>query len=316
MPLPTSEYLSAAVQDAIQDMSAASERSLQSISGQIGVSDVGHCREYVRRTLVGEAFTDPRDQTLSWLGTAIGDHLEEAFIRKFTNARRHVEVTTHLRGRAHEYILTGHPDILLPDGVIDGKSVNGLETVRRDGPSLQQEFQLHLYALGAHQMGLFREGLKLEEIWVADVWIDRSGRSKHPYSNPHMLDPMILAQAAEWLDDAAYAFEHKEEASRDKHIEWCADYCERYTACRMGHRDVSGVIAAPHLVSAVKLLKDGRERAKEADQWVDEAKAVLLEHVELGQEGLAGTTTDGIPVRITWVNGSPKRVGFHRINIG
>lgn len=81
------------VYQAVQAASNFSERSQQSADFRIGISDLGFCSEKVRRMLAG--IPEPvTDKTAAFIGTALGDHIEQAYCAVHPNAIRQAEVSS------------------------------------------------------------------------------------------------------------------------------------------------------------------------------------------------------------------------------
>jgi hypothetical protein len=208
------------VYQAVQASSNFSERSQQSADFRIGISDLGFCSEKVRRMLAG--IPEPvTDKTAAFIGTALGDHIEQAYCAVHPEAIRQAEVTLALTGDGGTYTLVGHPDIVHPRGVIiDFKTTRGLGIVRRNGPSQQQQFQRHCYALAAAD--LYDDDVSMDDVMVANVWFDRSGDETYPYVHMEPFSQQVVAEAAMFVDDLVYAYLHDEPARKEPPREVCA----------------------------------------------------------------------------------------------
>ena len=288
------QMLAAQVYDAIQRASTYSERSQQSAGFQIGVSDLGFCSEKVRRMVAG--IPEPvTDKLAAFLGTAIGDHVERACAAVWPQAIMQPAVSLTLHGDGGDYQVQGHPDLVLPEGVvIDFKTTRGLETVRRTGPSRQQQFQRHCYGLGAYEAGLFDEHVGVEDVRVANVWLDRAGDDHETYCHMESLSVELVEEAALWLDDVAYAYIHGEEARKEPPIEMCRKACGHYADCRAGEGDVGGLLTDDTVLAAVDLYRDGIDLEKQGRKLKDQARANL--------DGINGSTGK-FSVRWVTVNG-------------
>lgn len=277
---------------AIQYRSKQSARSLQSLDNRTGISDIGHCAEYTRRQIIGEPFTDDRDVLPAFLGTAIGLEVEQAVAELWPGALTQVPVRATFAGDQGVYEVPGHIDLLLPveGGVVDVKTSDGVETARRNGPNRQQWYQRNLYALGAWQADLFGDK-DLSDLWTANVWVDRSGRTKDLVVHRAPFSESAIKEAASWNDDIVYAVRHAEEAQREQPREFCQAVCERFTACRGWDTDAEGLLTDPTILTAVDILLDSRKLNKEADRLKQEAQAALE-----GVSGSTGTHT------VRWVN--------------
>src|SRR5262245_4924328 len=203
------EDLATSIYEAITRSSTHSDRSMQSREFKVGISDLGFCSERTRRML-DKQVPDERDVLPAFIGTAIGDHAEQAVLDMWPHAIRQAEVTVRLVGERGTYNVGGHPDLIVGDKLIDVKTTRGRSIVRRKGPSQQQQFQRHCYAVGAWNAGYFGDR-PLEDIKVANVWIDRSADDRELYVHMERFDPGVVEQAGWWLDDVIYAYVNHEE---------------------------------------------------------------------------------------------------------
>ena len=287
--------LAGQVEGAIDTYANRSQRSRQSEAHILGVSDIGSCREYVRRMIANDPFTDGNNAyaLASFIGTAVGDYTETALIATMENpadADRQLTVRIALDNGV---VLVGHPDLVTSNMVVDVKTVPGLSVVRRTGPSTQQRFQVTLYAAA-----LINAGRLPEDAWCAVVWIDRSGVETRPHVVMWRYDEADLAEATDWVDDVLYALTHNELAGRDKPREWCAACCPFFSACRTD-TDVQGLIVSPEHREAVEAYLDANARARAAEVDRKGAQAALL-----GVSGSTGTHT------VRWVDVPPSDVAY------
>jgi len=287
--------------NAVQEATNQSARSIQASGHRVGVSDLGHCSERVRRHLLGQQ-EPATDKTAAFIGTALGDHIEAAMMQVYPEMIRQSEVSITLYGDTGTYVLTGHPDLVDPTGrLVDVKTTRGLNRVRKTGPSQQQQFQRHLYAKACHQAGLFHDNVALSDVLVSNVWFDRAGDEKEPYVHEEPYDERVVEAATAWLDDVVYAFQHGEEARKEPPIQMCEKACGFFLDCRAGRGGPQGLIADPDLVAAVELQRQAMEMEREARRLKDEAKQALK-----GVEGSTGTYT------VRWVKVSGGHVEYNR----
>lgn len=301
------EALAASVYEAIQLASNYSARSLQSREFKVGISDLGFCSERVRRML-DKQVPDDRDVLPAWIGTALGDHAEQAVTAMWPHAHRQVEVTVRLIGERGTYNVTGHPDLIVDDKLVDIKTGRGLGVARRSGPSQQQQFQRHCYAVGAWNAGYFGD-LALEDVKVANVWIDRAADERELYVQMEPFDPQVVEQAGWWLDDVIYSFIHQEEARKEPPREMCEKVCGFYPTCRAMDTDVEGLLTDETVLTAVDMYRDGLTMVREGERLKDQAKAHLTD--------VRGSTGE-FNVRWTHVNGTHveyDRAGYERLDI-
>jgi hypothetical protein len=296
---------------AIQRFATGTERSIQAQMFKVGISDLGHCQEYVRRSILQEPLTDVRDYSAAFVGTAVGDYVERALLNLWPGAIRQQSIKVILESDQGTFEITGHPDIVVIPGnpsVIDVKTVDGLGKVRRTGPTQQQIFQRNLYGLGCWQMGMFGD-IDPERIRVGNVWVDRSGREHECFANIETYSPTVTQAAIEWLSDVVYAVRHDEEAQREPSREFCADWCPRFSACRASDTDVHGLLTDPDVLAAVDLHIQASAMKRQASKMDTEAKNALY-----GINGSTGSHT----VRWVHVNGghvSFDRQGYERLDI-
>lgn len=289
--------------EAIQEASRFSERSQQSAEFRFGVSDLGWCAEKSRRML-DQQVPEDEDVLTAFLGTAIGDHFEQAVKRKDPSAIIQSEVVVVLYGETRSYQLTGHPDIILPgEGLLlDGKTKFGLTTVEKTGPSMNNQFQRHCYAKGAWDAGLFGER-PLEEVKVGNVWIDRSGQEHRVHVQVEPYSDEVVRHAGEWLDGVVYAYLNGEEAEKQPPREMCAKTCGFFRECRGYDTDVEGLLSDPEVLVSVDMLTEARALEARARKMKEEATFNL--------KGVTGMTPTH-SVRWVHVNESEIKPGVRR----
>lgn len=282
---------------AIQRASNESDRSMQSKEFQVGVSDLGFCSEFTKRQLKNEEQEWESDALAAFIGTAVGDHAETA-IKRFLWPEAIIQstVTVRLEGEGRVYNLPGHPDVVLGgEGIlIDFKTVNGLEIVRRTGPKQSQQFQRHCYAKAAHEAGMFGD-LSLDMVQVANVWIDRSGKDHECHVQMEPYDEDVVRQAAMWLDEVVYGYLHDSEVPKEPSREFCEVWCGYFPTCRALDTDVEGLLTDPVVLSAVDMQQEALELERKAKRLKAVAKGAL--------DGVSGSTGEFL-VRWTHVNGS------------
>lgn len=258
---------------AVQEFDSSRERTAQADDRVLGVSDVGHCREVVRRMILNEPPTDERSDFMpAFIGTAVGDWIEQALMAKHPEVRTQMEVRVTLNLQSgYEITLLGHPDIVGPNYVVDSKTKNGLAVVRRSGPTSQQRYQPHLYA-----KGLIDAGEIPEDSMVALAFWDRSGVEEHPYVWAEPFSRDVVREASEWLDDVVYAVRNNEEAPCDKSRDFCQTYCQYASVCpQHAHSDATGVIEDEEVQQAVITYVTAAAEEREAKRAKEAAKDVL-----------------------------------------
>lgn len=288
------EALAEQIYNAIQMASGESERSRQSADFRIGPSDLGHCSEKVRRMLAGIPEVDPSDKLAAFIGTAIGDHVEQAVLKYlWPHAIIQSSVTATLQTDRGTFEIPGHPDVIVGRDVIDVKTVNGLELVRRNGPKQQQQFQRHIYGLAAFQQGLI-EAERIEDIRVANVWIDRSAQEHGAHVDMQQFDPDVIRQIGWWLDEVVDAYLAGEEARKEPQFAFCEGWCGHFADCRAGETSVQGLIDDPELLTAVEILQEAKALESKAKKLKNQAQIAL--------KGVEGSTGE-FAIKWTHVNG-------------
>lgn len=283
------ELLADQLYAAIQRQQHHSPRSEQAREFIMGVSDIGTCKEKTRRILAGIPEEGEQDYLAAFLGTAIGREFEEAVELSYPDAVTQATVSTTVQGAKYEYRVVGHPDILLPWGVLDGKTRDGLQLAEKVGPSKQQLFQRHLYAKAAYEAGYF--SVPLGEVKTGNVWIDRSGAEKRLVVHLDVFSEEIVAEAGLWLDDVYYAWEHDEPAEKEPPRSWCERACGHFSDCRGIDSDVTGLIDDPWMLAAVQQHQEALAMERKAKQMKEEAKETL--------RGVTGNTGE---LQVRWIH--------------
>lgn len=279
------------IKEAIQSAATNTARGRQAAEFRVGMSDLGYCSERTRRMLNQEVPQDS-DMFKAWLGTVIGDGVEDAVVAAFPGAIKQASVSVTLEGDRHTYEVPGHPDLILPDEVLvlDGKTSFGLDLPRRTGADQQKQFQRHCYGKGAWLAGYFGEA-PLEDVRVGNFWLDRSGRESEVHVQIERYSDEVLAEAARWIDEVVYAYTTGGEAQKEPPREVCAATCGFFGPCRGGDTDVEGLLEGRETIEAVRLYLDGKELEKTGKSYKDQAKAFL--------DGMSGSTGQHT---VRWVN--------------
>jgi hypothetical protein len=301
--------LSAALTAAINDYSYSDPRSKQSRDGILGPSDLGFCRQKAVLTTRGAARTDNTNEAPARIGTAIHRYLADAFQSADMGwiADSEKVTATFPSGAA----ISGTPDLICvnENAIIDVKTVDGFEWVKRNGTSQNHKYQRHAYALGALQSGLLN---KDKTVYVGNMYIDRSGKEQEPYFIIEEFDPRLTSEVDAWIQDVIYAVKNGEDGSRDVAAPICEKICPFFTTCRGGLEvhDGQDVITDPHILSAVDLYVEGDRLAKQGDKMKQQAKEEL--------RGVNGTTGE-FQVRWTHVNATTipetMRAAYDRMDV-
>lgn len=321
------EVAAQAFYDGIQNASNNTARSKQQQDMFIGISTLGHCKNYAALMMKQTPFSDERDKTAAFFGTVAGDAIEAQLKIDHPHWMIQVplelpldQITAPIQG---EMGVPGTCDVLVPwegsatvdefnasqaedyagkpvyiQGVWDGKSKAELETIRKFGPNRQQIYQLHSYAKGAIKAGLLNPD---HPIVIGDVFFDRSGRDVIPHGVFHLYTEDVVTFINQWVDDVLYAVLRGEEAEKEMPRDWCANWCEYYTICRGLDTDVSGLIEDPEVIEAATLY---RQYTKEETEAKKKKKALQPK-----LEGINGSTGT-LLVRNTLIDGS--EISFYR----
>jgi hypothetical protein len=301
--------LQAALTSAVRDYSYNDARSQQSRDGILGPSDLGFCRQKAALTTKGAARSDETKEAAARIGTAIHRYLAAAFASAnpawIADSER---VTATFPSGAQ---ISGTPDLICPDynAIIDVKTVDGFEWVKRQGTSQNHKYQTHTYALAAMQQGLLDQS---KQVHVGIMYIDRSGKEEDPFFIIKPFDESIIRDIDLWISDVIYAVRNGEDASRDIPAPVCERICEFFAVCRGGLETHDGgeFIEDPMLLSAVDMYVEARDLEKEAKRMKDEASAVL--------HGVNGSTGE---YQVRWVDVAPttvqsfEKAGYMRMDV-
>lgn len=313
---------------AIQNASNSTARSLQQQDMRLGISNLGHCRQYAALMTKQVPFSDERDKTAAFFGTVAGDAIEQQL--KIDHPGWLIQ--DRITFTAGNYAIPGTCDVCIPasegctydeyvasrqpgyvgekrfmQGVWDGKSKAELETIKKYGPSQQQIFQIHAYAKGQIDKGNLDP---TQPIIVMDVFFDRSGKDVSPYGIAHLYHPDVVQFIKEWIDDVVYAVKNGEDASRDMPRDWCHSYCEYASLCRGTDTDVEGLIQDPEAIATIEAYKEWSAKETEAKKAKEQLKK-SMERIEPGSTGK-------YVFRKTWINGgevSYTRQGYFKMEV-
>lgn len=286
------------ISKALEDFMDGSARSIQSDEGILGPSDIGFCRQKAALMTRG---VPPTDKTSKWaaaVGTAIHNYVEAALKEKYPEwilgSIDDLVVTATLPSGAE---ISGHPDIVIPhlNTVLDIKTVDGFEWVKREGTSQQHKYQRHLYAMGCISAGLFDTGTP---VYVGNVYFDRSAKQKEPIVIIEEMDPLLTDEIDSWIQDVIYAVKQGEDASRDIPAAVCERICTHFTACRGSLETYeSDIIEDPMIIDAISMYVEGRDLTKQGDEMKKAAQTRLI--------GINGTTGE---YQVRWVDVQPTTV--------
>ena len=287
-------------------------RSIQSSEGRLGPSDIGFCRQKAALMTRGISATDSTPTWSAAVGISVHNYVEKALKEMFPTwlmgSIDDVTVTATLPSGAQ---ISGHPDIVITsqNTVLDIKTVDGFQWIKREGPSQQHKYQRHLYAMGCIDAGLFDAS---QTVYVGNVYFDRSGKETTPMVFVEELDPTLTDEIDEWITDVIYAVKNKEDASRDVPAAVCEKICSHFTVCRGGlqSNNEGEQILDRQLLSAIEMYVEGRQMEKTAKEMKEESSVIL--------SGINGATKDW---QVRWVHVQPSRiesfdkVGYSRLDI-
>jgi hypothetical protein len=300
--------------DAIRAYGIGDPRSQQSRDGILGPSDIGFCRQKAALTTRGVPQSDEKSIAAAQVGTAIHRYVAEAF--KAANPDNWIvedhRVTATLPSGVE---ISGTPDLICQDwnAVIDVKTVDGFEWVKREGTSLNHKYQRHLYALGAIQEGLLNDK---EPMYVGCLYIDRSGKEKEPLLLVQEFDWSLTDEIDSWIGDVIYAVKHNEDAARDIPAPVCNQICEFFTVCRgnLPVEDGGESITDHDRIEAISMWLEGKALESEG---VKKRKAASLMLTDTN--GVANV--DGAVIQVRWVHVNPtqiaaqERAGYSRLDV-
>ena len=293
---------------AVNQYSYNDPRSKQSRDGILGPSDLGFCRQKAVLTTRGVERTDETNEASARIGTAIHRYLAEAFSNVPKWIADSQKVTATFPSGAE---ISGTPDLICTDynAIIDVKTVDGFEWVKRNGTSLNHKYQRHTYALGAMQAGLLDDS---KTVYVGNMYIDRSGKEPDPFFIIEEFDDSLTPEIDSWIQDVIYAVKNNEDASRDIASPVCEKICPFFTTCRGGLEinDGGEFITDEDTINAVEMYVEARETERQALQAKKEAQRMLS-----GINGTTGTWD------IRWTEVAPavvqsfEKAGYMRMDI-
>lgn len=293
------EKITQIMSQSLTDFMDGTARSIQSADGIIGPSDVGFCRQKAVLMTKGVPQSDVVPKWSAAVGTAIHNYVEAAIKEShpdwLVGSIDKMRVTAKFESGIE---ISGHPDIVVKtsNAVLDIKTVDGFEWVKRQGTSIQHKYQRHIYALACIQSGLLDGS---SDVYVGNIYFDRSGKIPTPYVTIEKFDPSLTKEIDNWIQDVIYAVKNNEDASRDIPSAVCEKICSHFTACRgsLEDSDHTEFIDNPELIAAVDMYVEAREISKTAEAMKKEAQTRLA--------GISGSTGDW---QIRWVEVGATRV--------
>jgi hypothetical protein len=267
---------------------------------QLGPSDLGGCREYIRNVMVGAPMQESKQwPTAAVVGTLVGDYMETA-VREQLGATTQKSITTLL---PNGITITGTADMIFPErnALADCKTKDRLAAVEAEGASLENKIQVSIYTLGCVQNGYLTEGATAHLVYV-----DRSGAEQKVHEEVLTWEDIqaYIDVAVSRLSDVLEVQEHIDNgevefarALRDKTPPFC--YSERVMCpfrdlCWEGSEWVPDeVITDADVIETVDKFVEARQAEADAKARRAEYRQALI--------GVSGRTPDGWSV--TWPDG-------------
>jgi hypothetical protein len=306
-----SRQIESLISQTLSEYDRATPRAQQAAQGLLGPSDIGFCRNKAALMTKGVPPTDTVPTWAAAVGTAIHNYVENILKQTHPDwligSVDKLRVTATLPSGAE---ISGHPDIVIPEHnmVLDLKTVDGFDWIKRQGTSLQHKYQRHLYAMGLIQAGILNDN---DTVYVGNVYLDRSGKNPNPLALIEPMDPTLTPEIDSWVQDVIYAVKNNEDASRDVASPVCERICNFFTVCRGNLPDEDATtINDPELVDAVRMYVEAREEEKDAARRKRAAQNML--------SGVSGSTGD---YQVRWTEIQPSKVdsfekaGYFRMDI-
>lgn len=282
-----------------------SDRSQHSAAKKLGISDLGHCREFTRLTIEETPDSDhPDNLQAAFNGTAIGDLVEKHLPHE---TQGEVTVTIPMRD-GYTLRLLGHPDVIRRDddnkvtGIDDIKTKAGLDIVNKYGAPQNNVWQVTAYGKALIDAG----EADPETLRLSLVFIDRSGSDPQPYVVSWIWRQEDWDAIVDWLDDVVEALVTGTEAPKDMPREaFCETYCNYFSVCRGGDTDVTGMLTQEKYVTAIEAYLEGGRLEREGKN--------LKKAAQIELQGVVGNipTSQGIK-SMRWIDVPGGDVSFTR----
>lgn len=267
------ETISAIISSAIKAKSDSTPRTLQAHEGRIGPSDLGFCAAKAVLMTKGTPQSDSKSAWPANVGTAIHTWVEEAIESMFPDWLIEQSVTATFACGAE---VSGHVDLIIPSWnlVLDLKTVDGFESVKRYGVSRNHKWQRHTYAKGAIAAGLVDPS---ETVYVGNVYLDRSGKEREPYVVIEPMDPMLDDDINAWLESVIDDALHGRDGLQEIAAPVCEKICEFFSVCRgtLPERDPQ-FITDTDAKNAIRMHVEAQEMEKAAKKMKAQARDLLV----------------------------------------
>lgn len=302
------------VHDSIKIWSDNRPRTKQAETRVLGMSDLGGCREFIRATVAGDPKTP--EVGLKWaadVGTMVGDGIETAVMARGVDSTvDQTRVTLKLIIHGQEFFVSGSGDLIftepillddgtvVPPGVVDLKTKDGLETVRRSGPTFKESCQIAGYFVACVQEGL----LDPDQAIATLLYVDRSGsdNTPHTWTCSYEQALLILEAAKERLESVvdAMATGVTQSYLRDEPESWCHNIqCPFRKACWEGYQPTDKV-EHPREIQALAAYVAANEEEKAVKKRKLNARNALL--------NVEGIAPDGTSIKWTTMENGSTRI--------
>ena len=265
----------------LQEADNAKARSMQK---EIGASQIGDCRAKTWLQMKGVEGTNPTLKLPAIMGTAIHKIIEEAIERIDPFAEKYELEQEVIYGD-----VKGHVDLYIPESkhIVDWKSTK--KKNKDYFPSLQQRWQVQLYAYAMNGLGKPVETVTLFSL-------ARDGDERHILVHSEPYDQAVAQDALNWYEDLK-SRETQPAGERDP-FSFCKYYCEFYGKHCSGK---DKAVADGELIDDLNAAK-AAIRYLEINSLIktleDEKEAVKTE-----LEGVSGVLPNGVSIKWSEVAG-------------
>lgn len=267
------ETVSAIIASAIKAKSDSTPRTRQAHEGRIGPSDLGFCAAKAVLMTKGTPQSDSKSAWPANVGTAIHEWVEDGLRTMFPTWLIEQTVTATFACGA---TVSGHCDLIIPEWnmVLDIKTVDGFESIKRFGTSRNHKWQRHTYALGAIEAGLIDTA---STVYVGNVYLDRSGQEREPYVVIEEIDWMLTDEINAWIESVIDDALHGRDGLQEVAAPVCEKICEFFSVCRgtLPERDPQ-FITDPDAKNAIRMYAEAQAMERQARKMKDQARDLLV----------------------------------------
>src|SRR4029077_2825033 len=126
-----------------------------------------------------------------------------------------------------------------------------------------------------YEAGLFADGITLDDIQVANVWLDRAADERALFVQIEPYSVEIVHTRTWWLDEVVYAFPRQQPARKEPPYEMCQKVCGFFNTCRLGEGGAAGLLTDDAVLAAVDMHREASALEKQARLLKDQANATL-----------------------------------------